>query len=212
MEGNSAQQPAPLVRAPSLFFWNGHSYFCKILSFTTSKHIPNVRLLLEIIQNQTLQLPPTPIITEEGTMPRTTRAAAKAQTDPVFEISAAEDDPATVALPLTPKPEREPLGSITPHSFDGGEVEKPIEDDLAGKKPKGKAKKRSNKAKKAIKAKGNATDASPMDEGEVSDVDENANADPGVDDELVDMEPRTARVAASGIGNGMYRFINCESA
>jgi hypothetical protein len=145
-------------------------------------------------------------------MPRTTRAAAKAQTDPVFDISPAEDDPATVALPSTPKPEHEALGNITPHSFDGGEVVKPIEDDMAGKKAKGKAKKRGNKAKKTTRAKDNATDASPMDEGEFSDADGNANEDGIVDDGFVDTRPQTVRGAASGAGNGTCRIINCASA
>jgi hypothetical protein len=144
-------------------------------------------------------------------MPRTTRAAAKAQTDPVFEISPADDDPTTVALPPTPKPERELLRSITPNSFDGGEVEKHIEDDMAGKKGKGKTKKRSNKAKKAKKAKDDTTDASPTDGGEVSDANGKASVDAD-DDGLVDAEPQSVRGAEPRNENGTCRTIICASA
>src|ERR1700712_1255786 len=101
-------------------------------------------------------------------MPRTTRAAAKAQhPDPIFDLDTSpaagvSTDPANIELPATPKPEREPLRSITPNSVDGGEVDKPADDDIAGKKAKGKGKKRT-KGKKGKKTK--ATDvASPMDE------------------------------------------------
>ena len=71
-------------------------------------------------------------------MPRTTRAAAKAQAEHVEPVG----------LTVAPDAKRDPLRSITPNSFDGSpEAERPIEDDAA-KKKKAKAKGRKKKAKK----------------------------------------------------------------
>jgi hypothetical protein len=71
-------------------------------------------------------------------MPRTTRAAAKAQAEHV--------EPLGLALAADAK--RDALRSITPNSVDGSaEAEKPIEEDAA-KKKKSKAKGRKKKGKK----------------------------------------------------------------
>ena len=78
-------------------------------------------------------------------MPRTTRAAAKAQAEHVEPLGL------TVALDA----KRDPLRSVTPNSGEGSpETEKPIEEDAA-KKKKAKAKGRKKKAKKDAPAEEN---------------------------------------------------------
>jgi hypothetical protein len=84
-------------------------------------------------------------------MPRTTRAAAKAQAEPL-------------GLTVAPDAKRDPLRSVTPNSFEGSpEAEKPIEEDAA-KKKKAKAKGRKKKAKKDAPAEENNDDDNDADQ------------------------------------------------
>ena len=151
-------------------------------------------------------------------MPRTTRAATKAQhADPVFdlEISPAAEagaDPTTLDSPATPNPDREPLRSITPNSVEGGDMEKPQDDDIAAKKDKAKGKKRS-KGKKSKKPK--ATDVASLVEGDAAesngiDVDD-AHGDNGSVDAVA--QPPTVQDSQPRNNNGNWtRLTNCASA
>jgi hypothetical protein len=83
-------------------------------------------------------------------MPRTTRAAAKAQAEHVEPVG----------LTVAPDAKRDPLRSITPNSFEGSpEAERPAEEDAAKKKSKPKGRK-----KKAKKDETSTTDDGPADE------------------------------------------------
>jgi hypothetical protein len=88
-------------------------------------------------------------------MPRKTRAAAKAE-DPVF---ADIDAPQDIALPPTPKREREPLRSITPNSVDSLDNERVGVEEMA--KPKGKKGKKAAGKKKGKKDKVEKMDEQP---------------------------------------------------
>jgi hypothetical protein len=99
-------------------------------------------------------------------MPRTTRAAAKAQAEPL--------DP--LGLSVTADGKRDPLRNMTPNSFDGStEAERPIEEDAA-KKKKPKAKGRKKKTKKGA-ADDEAQEAEQKDDPatEINDNDDEAD-------------------------------------
>jgi hypothetical protein len=154
--------------------------------------------------------------TTEGTMARTTRAAAKAQqTDPDFdlEMSSAADsgaDALTIALPSTQKPDREPLTSITPNGVDGGEVEKAVDDDMAMKKAKGKGKKHKGKKSKKTKGVTEMHPASPVEPEDEERVDVNGH-DGSVD--VVAKQPQTVHDEQPRNNKGIWtRLTHCASA
>ena len=128
-------------------------------------------------------------------MPRTTRAAARAQEDIVTDYAITER---AVETPLPPSPgkDREPLGELTPNSVDG-QSGKFVEADPPAKKGKGGAKGKKGKGKKGSK-KEKKTEEEP--EPEVVEDERAATASPASE--------RASEELVSAETEGMYRTMH----